>query len=194
MGRYVPNDKWSKRAKEENYRARSVFKLRELDERFGLLRKGMHVLDCGAAPGSWLQYVAQRIGPQGKAIGVDLTPIEPVAENVITVAADLASEEAEAAIAPHAPFDLVLSDIAPSTSGIKDRDQWLSVALSELVLALALKHLKRGGHCAMKLLRGADFDPFLKKVKEHFGIVKTVTVKATREDSREVYIVALKKK
>ncbi len=156
----------------------------------------MRVLDLGAAPGSWLQYVAERIGPQGKAIGCDLQFVEPVGENVRTFVCDLlddAQVETMLRDAGIATFDVVLSDMAPATSGIKDVDQWRSIELCTRVLSLAEMHLKKGGSCVMKVLRGGDFDPFLAQVKRQFRIVKIAHVRATREGSREVFVVGMKK-
>ncbi|MDB4978553.1 MAG: cell division protein [Candidatus Peribacteria bacterium] len=192
---YQPNDKWSQKAAEEGYRARSVYKLMEIDTRFRLLRHGMTVLDCGAAPGSWLQYVAQKIGPKGKAIGIDTTDIEPIADNVHLYRLDMMNEAAlEAMLAQENihQFSVVLSDIAPNTTGIKDVDQWRSVELTEAVLVLAQKYLKPGGKCVMKVFRGADFDEFLRKVKRDWKNVKVMTPKATRDRSFEVYVICEK--
>lgn len=198
MGRtYEPQDKWSKRAKEENFRARSVYKLEELDKRFKLLKQGQTVLDIGAAPGSWLQYISRKIGPKGKAVGFDLQEIEAVSANVTTCVCDITDEEMLRRCLEQAQVeraDLVLSDIAPNTSGIKDVDQWRSVELSQHVLAISLRFLKKGGTCVMKVFRGADFDEFLREVKGPFKRVKVSMVKASRQSSREVYIVAQNKK
>lgn len=194
---YVPNDAWSRKAAAEGYRARSVYKLQELDERFRLLRPGMTVLDCGAAPGSWLQYLAPRIGPKGLAIGVDLQPIAPVAENVRTLEADMLATDAlavriadilAASGRPTDRVDLVLSDLAPKTSGIRDVDQWKSIELSEAVAKLAARLLRPKGRCLLKVLRGADFDAFLANLQRSWNAVRVIRVKATRDRSREIYV------
>jgi len=193
--RYIPNDTWSRKAAKEGYRARSVYKLQELDERFHLLRSGQMVLDIAAAPGSWLQYVSKRIGPKGLAIGFDLTPIAPIAENVRTFQQDITKDDAVDALltAEHLPpIDLVLSDIAPSTSGIRDVDQWRSIELNQAVLAIAQRWLKSGGACVLKVFRGADFDAFLRDVKAEWSDVKLVAPRASRDRSREVYLVMRK--
>lgn len=193
--RYTPNDTWSRKAAKEGFRARSVYKLQELDERFHLLRSGQTVLDIAAAPGSWLQYVSKRIGPKGLAIGFDLTPIQPIAENVRTFQQDITkSEEVDALLtAEHLPpIDLVLSDIAPSTSGIRDVDQWRSIELNQAVLAIAQRWLKSGGACVLKVFRGADFDAFLRDVKAEWSDVKMMSPRASRDRSREVYLVMRK--
>jgi 23S rRNA (uridine2552-2'-O)-methyltransferase len=189
---YIPNDNWSKRAAAEGYRARSVYKLEELDQRFHLLGSGQKVIDAGAAPGSWLQYVSRKIGPKGLAVGFDLKPIDRIAPNVRTYVCDMTDDAAvKKALqeAGMAQADVVLSDIAPSTSGIKDVDQWKSLELSRAVVALARTHLKPGGALAMKVFRGRDFDAFIAELKKEYRTVKTVTVEASRDRSREVYVV-----
>lgn len=192
---YIPNDKWSRKAAAEGYRARSVYKLMELDARFRLLRPGMTVLDLGAAPGSWLQYASQRIGPQGRAIGLDLQEIAPIADNVSLYRQDIDDHAAVRSILEKEGVrqaSIVLSDIAPSTSGVKDVDQWRSVELAQSVFALAREFLRPGGFCAVKIFRGADFDEFLGQVKREWRGVKVVQVEASRDRSREVYLVAAK--
>lgn len=187
---YTPNDKWSQRAAEAGYRARSVYKLQELDEKFRLIRPGMRVLDLGAAPGSWLQYTAETLNGNGEAIGVDLQEIEPI-EGVTTFVADITDTGAMKEIL-HGEVDLILSDLAPKTSGIKDVDQWKSIELSEAVVDVARKHLKPGGRCVLKILRGADFDPFLKECKQEWNDVKTFVAKASRDRSKEIYVILRK--
>lgn len=192
---YTPNDHWSRKAASEGYRARSVYKLRELDERFGLLRPGMKVVDLGAAPGSWLQEASAKVGPKGRVIGVDLTPIAPVAGNVSTHVADATDIEAVEAILRAegiAEADLVLSDMAPSTSGVKDVDQWRSVELAQAALSVAARALKPGGACVVKVFRGADFDDFLRAAQAAWRTVEVATPQASRDRSREVYLVARK--
>jgi len=192
---YQTNDKWSQKAASEGYRARSVYKLMELDERFGLLKPGMSILDCGAAPGSWAQLASEKIGPKGKIIGIDLTEIEPIADNVKTYHIDIHNADAvKSVLEQHGlnKVDLVLSDIAPSTSGVKDVDQWRSIELTQAVLALADQFLKTNGRCVLKVFRGADFDEFLNEMKQAWKKVKVVIVKASRDRSREVYIVCQK--
>lgn len=189
---YIPNDNWSKRAASEGYRARSVYKLQELDERYGLLRPGMKVLDVGAAPGSWLQYESKKIGSSGLAVGIDLKEIIAIAPNVKTFVADMLDHAKIAGILHDLgiqKFDLVLSDIAPNTSGIKDVDQWKSLELSRAVVDTARRFLRPGGMLVMKVFRGRDFDAFLGEVKEEFADVKQKSVEATRDRSREVYVV-----
>lgn len=189
---YVPNDKWSQKAAAEGYRARSVYKLMELDERFGLLKPGMRVLDIGASPGSWLQYASQRIGKSGKLIGTDLKPIDPIAENTVTYVCDVTDESAMESMLTKegiGRFDLMLSDLAPSTSGMKDIDQWRSIELSQMVIKTAKKHLRPGAACVMKVLRGADFDEFYQELKRDWKRVTTFSAKASRDRSKEIYVI-----
>lgn len=195
---YTPNDKWSQRAAKEGFRARSVYKLQELDQRFGLLRPGMIVLDLGAAPGSWLQETSAKIGPEGKAIGFDLQAIHEVAPNVSVHRIDITDEPAvaEALEEEDVGFvDLVLSDIAPSTSGVKDVDQWRSVELAQASIHVAERYLKSKCMCVVKVFRGADFDELLREMKQkgQWSDVRVVKVTASRDRSREVYLVMRKR-
>jgi len=190
---YTPNDKWSQRAQREGFRARSVFKLMELDERFHLLTPGMTVLDLGAAPGSWMQYAVTNVGPKGRVIGMDLQAIEPI-EGTTTVIQDITDTagvlKALAALnIDH--VDLILSDLAPSTSGIKDIDQWRSIELNQSVLEVAERVLSPGGTCVMKVFRGADFDAFLRELKAQWSTVRTAHAHASRDRSKEIYIIAI---
>ena len=192
---YIPNDKWSQRAAVEGYRARSVYKLMELDERFRLLKPGMTVIDIGAAPGSWLQYAATAVGPSGKVIGFDLQQIELVADNVSCHQIDLTNTGLVEAMLKQegvTSVDLVLSEIAPATSGVKDVDQWRSIELAQHVVALAKHYLKPHCKCVVKIFRGADFDEFLLNVKSEWKTVKITNVQASRDRSREIYLVVTK--
>lgn len=192
---YIPNDSWARKAKEEGYRARSVFKLKELDEHCKLLKPGMTILDLGAAPGSWLQYAAEKIGPKGKAIGIDILKIHPICAHVRTYEQDIINVKAVAAILAQEEVhyvDLILSDLAPNTSGIKDIDQWRSVELDRAVIAIAETHLKPGSRCVLKVLRGADFDEFFLELKGGGWKVQMEKPVASRDRSREVYLVLRK--
>lgn len=194
---YNPHDKLMMKAKEKGFRARSVFKLMELDERFKLFKPGQKVLDIGAAPGSWLQYVSQKIHPSGLAIGVDLQSIVPIAGNVKTKVVDINDAlSLEQVIKDNkiTAFDLVLSDIAPNTSGIKEVDNQKSLDLSKSVFEISLKYLKKSGILIMKIFQGQDLGKFMKLLKESFGFVTAVKVKSSRDRSREVYLVCLRKK
>ncbi|MCK5020704.1 MAG: RlmE family RNA methyltransferase [Candidatus Peribacteraceae bacterium] len=185
----------AKKAVELGYRARSVFKLQELDEKFKLLEKGMTVLDLGAFPGSWLQYVSEKIGNRGRAFGVDLTEIQPIANNVITIQEDLYNKDAIQKFLNENNIDtvdIVISDLAPKTSGIQDIDQWKSIELSQGVLEIAKDVLRPKGICVMKILQGADFDEFLKETRKTWKLIKSTKVKASRKSSKEIYVILKK--
>ena len=193
---YIPNDKWSRRAAEEGFRARSVYKLQELDEKFRILKSGMKVLDLGAAPGSWLQYEALKVGSKGTVIGIDLQEIEPIEGVEYLYKADITDISAVQSILEKIyidQVDAVVSDLAPKTSGIKDVDQWRSIELSQAVVEVADRFLRPGGYCVMKILRGADFDEFFAQLKNDWKHVKLQHAKASRDRSREVYIVMRKR-
>ncbi|OGJ59419.1 hypothetical protein A2881_05530 [Candidatus Peribacteria bacterium RIFCSPHIGHO2_01_FULL_55_13] len=194
--RYLPNDKWARKAKDEGFRARSVYKLQELDEKFHLIKPGMVVLDLGAAPGSWLQYVSGKIGPKGLAIGMDLQEIKMIAPNVHTVVQDIMKldevVEQTSKQANDRPVDLLLSDAAPSTSGIHDVDQWRSIELNQSALAVGKRILKSGGRCVLKVFQGADFDGFIKDVKREWKDVRIIKAQTSRDRSTEVYVIAQK--
>lgn len=192
---YIPNDKWSKRAAAEGYRARSVYKLVELDERFHLLKPGYVVLDLGASPGSWMQYAVQQVGPKGLVIGVDLQHIEDIAKNAITYKGDMTDLEYLREVLARQgvkKIDTLLSDAAPNTSGIKDMDQWKSVELATAAFAAGEKFLRPGGKIAVKVFRGADFDAFIGTLKIGWRDVKVRVAQASRDRSKEVYVIAEK--
>ena len=192
---YIPNDKWSQRAAKEGYRARSVYKLMELDDTFHLLDSGMTVVDLGAAPGSWMQFAAQKVGLTGAVYGFDLQEIDPIGDNTFTFRQDISDKFAVEEILRTQGVreaDAVLSDIAPNTSGVKDLDQWRSVELATASLAIAKDILKPNGKCVVKVFRGADFDAFFGQLKQDWQEPKIVEVEASRDRSREVYVVVRK--
>src|SRR5437764_664092 len=149
MGKpYRPKDHYFRKAKKEGLRARSAFKIEEIAQRFGVLRKGARVLDLGAAPGGFLQVIAQVVGPDGSVLGVDLVPIKPLpVSQVRTVVLDVFAEGADAKLRElePAPFDAVISDMAPKTTGIRDSDEARSLRLAERALEIARGRGKVGG-------------------------------------------------
>jgi 23S rRNA (uridine2552-2'-O)-methyltransferase len=189
---YNPHDKWMQLAKSEGFRARSVYKLQELDERYKLFKPAMNVLDIGAAPGSWLQYASKQVGPKGKVLGVDLKEIEFVADNVVTAVCDVFDPvllKKEIRKLGWKWVDLIISDIAPNTSGIKDVDQWKSVELNQKILDVARYWLRPRATLVMKVFRGKDFDSFLAGLKMSFQSLKIRSVDASRDSSKEVYVI-----
>ena len=188
---YAGADSFTRRAKESGYPARSVFKLREIDSRVRLLRRGQHVLDLGAAPGSWTLYAAERVGPSGRVLAVDISPIEQAfPENVAVIQGD-ALELGNEALRALSPFDVVLSDMAPNTSGSKVRDQALSFELFMRALEVACALGKPGSAFVGKLFMSNDFQAARAAVRERYREVKTIRPSGTRQQSSEVFIVGL---
>jgi len=191
---YARADHFSVEAKKQGYPARSVFKLEEIDRRIRLLRPGMHVLDLGAAPGSWMLYTAQKIGRNGKLLAVDLSEISvPIPENATFVQGDALSLENEA-LAMYAPYDLVLSDMAPSTTGNRLGDQTRSFELFMRALAVAEKLVKPGGGFVGKIFMGEDFALAKKDVKRVFDEERAFKPEGTRASSYELFLVGLGRK
>lgn len=188
---YNPQDQYFHRAKELGYRARSVFKLEEIQNKFHILKPGGDVLDLGAAPGSWLQYAVKITGPNSQLIGLDLKSITPITPNIKTLAADIFSEEAEGWIRTSHPerFPVIISDLAPNTSGQSDVDHYRSIELSERVIELAEKFLAPRGCVIIKVFQGPDFDQFIKNLKTKFSQVNIFKPNACRDRSFEVYLI-----
>ena len=194
MGKYDPKDFYYRKAKKAGLRARSAFKIEEIGERFKLFKPKMAILDLGAAPGGWLQIMADACAPGGTVIGVDLVAIPPIAKpGVKTAVLDILAEDFEAALANlHAgKFDLVTSDMAPKTSGIKDSDEARSLELARLALRTAQRTLKPGGNFVCKVFMGGDFDAYLLECRKVFETTKIIRPEATREKSYEHYVVGL---
>ena len=191
---YNPRDRFYRKAKDEGLRARSAFKLDEIQRRFHLLRPGARVLDLGAAPGGWCQIAAREVGPRGFVLGVDLEPI-PSLPGVTTWMADAFSPELPARLRSEgrAPYDAVLSDLAPKTSGIHGVDEARSLDLAGRALSVSLEVLKDGGAFVVKVFMGGDFEGFLRTCKESFSQVKVVRPEASvARRSKEVYLVCQK--
>ncbi|RMG18535.1 MAG: RlmE family RNA methyltransferase [Deltaproteobacteria bacterium] len=190
--RFDPRDAYFKRAKAEGYRARSAFKLQEILERHRIVRRGDTVLDLGAAPGGFLQVLAEAVGPRGKVVGVDLKPIAPLGlPQVKTLVADVESEELDAVLRSVHPgrFAAVVSDMAPATSGVGDTDVARSLRLVERALALCGDHLRGGGGFVAKAFMGRGFDALIDASKRSFRRLKIVRPRATRSRSRECFLV-----
>jgi len=194
MARRVLHDQYFKKAKREGYLARSAYKLIEIDERRELFREGDRVLDLGCAPGSWIQVACERIGPEGRVVGIDLLPVAhggagPFGDNVTIFQGDMHEvDPGKLKMAAGGEFDVVISDMAPNTSGHGDAER--SALLCHDVLSLLPGLLRRGGKCAMKVLEGNGYSELLAATKAQFRFVKGLKPKATREVSTEMYIVA----
>ncbi len=191
LDRHV-HDPFVKLAQKEGYRSRAAYKLLGLDERDHLLKPGMTVVDLGAAPGGWCQVAAKKVGEQGKVIGIDLLPVMPV-PGVQLFQADFTEAEGLALVEDALrgkKADLVLSDMAPNISGVKDADQAKHYMLAELALDFASRWLKPEGAFVVKVFQGSGFEEYLKQVRMVFNKVVTRKPEASRDESRENFLVA----
>lgn len=191
---YKRPDARTKAAKAQGYPARSVFKLEEIDRRVRLLRQGQRVLDLGAAPGSWSMYAAKKIGASGRLLAVDLTeivvPLGPSARFTRGDALSLANED----LALFAPYDVVLSDMAPSTTGSKIADQARSFELFMRAVAVADAHCSPGGSFVGKIFMSEDFVRARDGLRALFDEVRTIKPESTRSSSVEVFLIGLRRK
>lgn len=191
------HDRFFKQAKEEGYAARSAYKLKEINLRRQILRRGDLVLDLGCAPGSWVQVAAEVIGPKGLVIGVDLKPVDielPAnARAFVGDAFKLSAEEVLSRVeSAKLRFDVVLSDMAPSTEGGGGGtvDHFRSIALCRRVLELCPAVLRAGGHLVMKVFEGEEYPRLLRETQRVFAEVKGLKPEASRDASREMFIIA----
>lgn len=190
LGRQL-NDPYVAEARRLGYRSRAAFKLIQLDERFRLLAPGRRVVDLGCAPGGWTQVAARRAGPQGRAVGVDLNPTEPV-PGATLIAGDfrdpMTAEAVRAALG--GPADLVLSDMAAPATGHASTDHLRIVALAEDAFAFAATILRPGGGFVAKVLQGGTEGALLAALKRAFAEVRHAKPAASRAESAETYVVA----
>jgi len=190
---FTVQDHYFRKAKKQHYRARAVYKLEEIQKKYKILKAGDRVLDLGAAPGSWIQLACAVVGRSGLIVGVDLKPIENAFPNrVVTLQGDIFDPEfVEAALRRYLPFDVVLSDMAPATSGIRAADSARSALLFERALQIARWSLRPKGTFLAKIFHGSEFHQLLAEVKKQFGLTRVVRPEAVRKQSREIYILAM---
>jgi 23S rRNA (uridine2552-2'-O)-methyltransferase len=187
-------DHYFEKAKQENYPARSVYKLKEIDAGLHLLRRGAKVLDLGAAPGSWTLFAAEKVGLEGRVLSVDLSPAGAEFPRNVTFVQDDAffpGPELTTLLAAASPFDLIISDMAPNTTGIKLTDQSRSLELCERAFELARAHLRQGGHLLVKIFQGPDSKAFMDSLKPYFTKVRGLKPASSRAESKEIFIAAL---
>lgn len=192
---YNPKDYYFKQAKKENYAARSVFKLQEIEQRFRLFKQGYKILDLGAAPGSWSQFASEKVGKTGRVLGIDLQPIKITLPNSVFVTGDMRELDLAAVLVQYEfqpPFDIVMSDMAPKTTGIRITDQTRSRELCDLALSVAERYLRPGGHFIAKLFHSDEFDEFRDALKARFKEVQVLRPKSTRKESKEVFLIGLR--
>lgn len=187
-------DPYVQKARREGYRSRAVYKLEELDQRDRLLRPGISIVDLGAAPGGWCQYIERKLGQRVRIVATDILPMDAVAgTNFTFVQGDFREpdvlERIEQAVGS-SKVDLVLSDMAPNISGIDAADQAGSIHLAELALEFARARLTPTGVFVTKLFQGEGFDEFLRNLRQAFDKVVLRKPKASRPRSREIYLVA----
>ena len=191
LDRHV-NDAWVHRAQAEGWRSRAAFKLLELDDRDRFLRPGSRVVDLGAAPGGWSQVAAARVGAKGRVIALDVLPMEPV-PGVTFLQGDFGTDAVLEALRVEVgarAIDVVISDLAPNVSGVAVVDQPRAMHLAELALDFAGECLVEGGTLVTKLFQGIGFDELVAAVRRRFKRVAVRKPKASRPESREVYLVA----
>lgn len=190
------NDPYVKLAQKEGYRARAAYKLMEIDDKDKLIKPGMTVVDLGSAPGSWSQVAVQRLKGQGKVIALDILDMQPIG-GVTFIQGDFREESVLRVLEEKinkTPVDLVIADMAPNISGVKDVDQAGAAYLTELALDFSKDWLKPGGNFLVKVFIGAGFEEILQNIRQMFDKVVTRKPKASRDRSSEVYLLGLGRK
>ena len=192
QGRQGRSDAFQRKARREGYRARSTYKLKDIQKRSKIFKNGDKVLDLGAAPGGWSQVALEFIGEEGKLVGVDLPHILPLA-GAIFIQGDLRESETREQLQELMPkADVVISDMSPNLSGNYSVDQARSVELSSLALEIAAE--RKASAFVVKVFEGADFQEYRKAVIDEFGSVRTLSPEASRKQSSEVYLIAKRKR
>lgn len=190
------DDQYVKMAQQRGLRSRAAFKLMELDEKYGLIRKGMRVVDLGSAPGSWTQVVQSTLGESGQVVALDILSMDPL-HGVSFIQGDF-TEDGPLALLEELlqgqNVDLVLSDMAPNMSGMGAVDQPRAMYLAELALTFAVKWLEPGGNFVVKVFHGEGFDDFVRQARSMFEKVQVRKPSASRPRSREVYVLGHRRK
>ena len=185
-------DQYVQQARASGYRARAVYKLKQINDKFKLITPGSLVVDLGAAPGSWSQYVSTIVEGEDQIVSVDLLPMEPV-KKVTFIKGDFTDEvvvEQIRAILNNRELDLVLSDMAPNISGIRATDQARAQELQDMMLTFCERSLKRGGSLVTKLFEGEAVSATRKKLDLQFSRVQMVKPDASRSESKEIFVLA----
>jgi 23S rRNA (uridine2552-2'-O)-methyltransferase len=185
-------DHYARRARDEKWVARSVYKLEEIDRRFRLIGRGHRLLDLGCYPGSWSQYSLKKVGPGGEVVGMDLRePKRVSAPNFRFIKADVITLDLEGLLQEIGLRDAVISDLAPQTTGIKAADASRSMELAKKALEISLALLKERGHFLSKVFEGEDLKALRNEVKERFDQTRLVRPSAVRKGSKEIYLLGL---
>ena len=193
---YEKPDFWSRKAFSEGYPARSVYKLQEIDQKFSMIKKNYRVLDLGAAPGSWTTFLLRTLGSSGKVVSCDLNPLakDVKGENLVFIQGDLNEADIRDAIQKEGPFDLVVCDAAPLTTGNRVVDTARSTGLVKMAVWYAQTMLRTGGNFAVKIFQNGDQQKILKEMRELFATAKGFKPEACRSESFETYLIGLNKK
>lgn len=200
---YKPNDHYAQKARKENFAARSIYKLEEIDNKFKVLHPGDYVMDLGASPGSWSQYAARKIGEKGKILGIDLKPVTIKLSNAVFITGDINEIDFSSILlknnfnsitqtpqSTNQPiFDSIISDMAPNTTGNKFTDQARSYDLCILALETAKKYLKSNGNFVCKIFDGPDAMLFRDDLKKYFNEVHILRPKSTQSSSKEMFMI-----
>lgn len=185
-------DHYTSRAKNEKWLARSIYKLEEIDKKNRIIRKNDHVLDLGCYPGSWSQYSLKKVGPSGEVVGIDLKKPDLLsASNFKYIEADILSLDIQWLKKEIGHRNVVLSDMAPKTTGIRISDTAQSLALAERALEIAIVTLQKNGHFVCKVFEGEGFKTFRNQTSKHFNQTKIIRPSAVRKSSREVFFLGL---
>jgi 23S rRNA (uridine2552-2'-O)-methyltransferase len=190
------DDHWVKRSQQEGWRSRAVYKLEEIQEKDQIIKKGQCVVDLGAAPGGWSQWAAPVVGEKGQLLALDILEMDPL-PGVTFIHGDFREAEPLEALQnalAGQPVDVVLSDMAPNISGMREVDQPRAMYLAELAADFAENHLRKGGDFLVKVFQGEGFDTFLSLLRSQYTKVLTRKPKASRPRSRELYLLARGKK
>lgn len=187
-------DPYTAKAHKEGFAARSIYKLEELDRRLRLARPGLRVLDLGAAPGSWTQYLAGKVGPRGLVVALDLNPLRVAVPSHVKAAELDVLAAPLADIAALGPFDAVVSDMAPHTTGVREADAARCAELVERAIVIADACLRKGGTFVAKVFQGDDFERLRAMLRERYGEVRTLKPEASRKESVEIYLAGLARK
>lgn len=185
-------DHYTDRAREEKWLARSVYKLEEMDKKHGIIQRGSRLLDLGCFPGSWSQYCLKKVGKQGEVIGLDIKQPDRInADNFKFIKADILSLDTDRLAPEVGKMDMVISDMAPQTTGIRIADTTRSVALAEKALEVARAVLKQKGHFLCKIFEGEELKFFRDNTSKYFDQIKLFRPAAVRKRSREVYLLGM---
>lgn len=187
-------DYYRKRAKEEGYRSRAAFKLKEMNNRYQLMRRGSKVVDVGCAPGGWLQVASEEVGNVGLVVGIDLEQVKPISKNTVLLQDDIGSKGIGDRIKEIFRGDsaaLVMADLSPKLSGVWEMDHFRQIDLCNSVVDLLPSILEVGGSCVMKAFQGDELQSLIQRLKASFSRIEVSKPSASRKASSEVYLVAL---